>query len=93
MIRVFLRLIVLPVLFLWLVRAIFRSIIEGFRSTVAPQSAARRPPEVRSGGELKKDPVCGTYVSTTASITRTVHGEVFYFCSQECSDKYRGAAG
>ena len=89
MIRLFFRLIVLPVLFLWLVRAILRSIVEGFRSAVAPQSAAKQPPAVRSGGELKKDPVCGTYVSTTASITRTVNGEVFYFCSKECSDKYR----
>jgi YHS domain-containing protein len=89
MIRLFFRLIVLPVLFLWLVRAILRSIVEGFRSAVAPQSAAKQPPAVRSGGELKKDPVCGTYVSTAASITRTVNGEVFYFCSKECSDKYR----
>jgi YHS domain-containing protein len=46
---------------------------------------------VRSGGELKKDPVCGTYVSPAASITRTVNGEVLYFCSRECSDKYRVA--
>ena len=91
MIRLFLRLIVLPVLFLWLVRAIFRSIIEGFRSAVAPQSAAKQPPAVRSGGELKKDPVCGTYVSTATSITRKVNGEIFYFSSQECSDKYRRA--
>jgi uncharacterized protein len=89
MIRLFFRLIVLPVLFLWLVRAILRSIVEGFRSAVAPQSAAKQPPAVRSGGELKKDPVCGTYVSTAASITRTVNGEVFYFCSKECSDKFR----
>ena len=99
MIRLFFRFIVLPVLLFWLVRAILRSIIEGFRSTLGPQSAAReppaarQPPAVRSGGELKKDPVCGTYVSTTASITRTVNGEVFYFCSKQCSDKYRGAAG
>jgi hypothetical protein len=88
MIRLFFRFIVLPVLLFYVVRAILRSIIEGFRSTLGPQSAAKRPPAVRSGGELKKDPVCGTYVSTSASITRTVHGEVFYFCSKECSDKY-----
>ena len=93
MIRLFFRFIVLPVLLFWLVRAILRSIIEGFRSTLGPRSAAQRPPTVRSGGELKKDPVCGTYVSTTAGITRTVNGEVFYFCSRECSDRYRGAAG
>jgi YHS domain-containing protein len=89
MIRLFFRFIVLPVLLFYVVRALLASIIEGFRSTLSPQSAARQPPAVRSGGELKKDPVCGTYVSTSASISRTVHGEVFYFCSQECSDKYR----
>ena len=89
MIRLFFRFIVLPVLLFWLVRALLRSVIEGFRSTLAPRNASRQPPTVRSGGELKKDPVCGTYVSTAASIARTVHGEVFYFCSQECSDKYR----
>ena len=88
MIRLFFRFIVLPVLLFYVVRAILASIIEGFRSTLSPQSAARRPPAVSSGGELKKDPVCGTYVSTSASISRTVHGEVFYFCSKECSDKY-----
>ena len=91
MIRLFFRFIVLPVLLFWLVRALLRSVIEGFRSAVAPRNASRQPPAVRSGGELKKDPVCGTYVSTAASIARTVNGEVFYFCSQECSDQYRGA--
>ena len=89
MIRLFFRFIVLPVLLFYVVRAILASIIEGFRSTLSPRSAAKQPPAVRSGGELKKDPVCGTYVSTSASISRTVKGEVFYFCSQECSDKYR----
>ena len=88
MIRLFFRFIVLPVLLFYVVRAILASIIEGFRSTVSPRSVPRQPPAVHSGGELKKDPVCGTYVSTSASISRTVHGEVFYFCSKECADKY-----
>ena len=89
MIRLFFRFIVLPVLLFYLVRGILRSIIEGFRSTLGPQNAVRQPPAVRSGGELKKDPVCGTYVSTAAGITRTVKGEILYFCSKECRDKYR----
>ena len=89
MIRLFFRFIVLPVLLFFIVRAILGSIIEGFRSTLGPRSAARQPPAVSSGGELKRDPVCGTYVSTSASIQRTVNGQVLYFCSQECSDKYR----
>ena len=91
MIRLFFRFIVLPVFLFWLVRALLRSVIEGFRSTLGEQRAPQQPPAARSGGELKKDPVCGTYVSTAASITRTVDGEVFYFCSKECRDKYRAA--
>jgi YHS domain-containing protein len=89
MIRLFFRFIIFPVVVFYVVRAMLRSIMEGFRSTREPQRTTRQPPAVPAGGELKKDPVCGTYVSTTASIARTVKGEVFYFCSKECSDKYR----
>ncbi len=51
-----------------------------------------RPSEAegpRNAGELKRDPVCGTYVSPAASVTKTVGGEVVHFCSQACCDKYR----
>jgi len=44
----------------------------------------------RHSAELKKDPVCGTYVSTAASVSRKVAGELVYFCSAECRDKYKG---
>jgi YHS domain-containing protein len=91
MIRLLFRFVVLPVLLFFLVRAILRNIIEGFRTTSVPRTRAKQPPSVPAGGELKKDPVCGTYVSTTASITRTVNGQTLYFCSKECSDKYRVA--
>ena len=50
-----------------------------------------RPAAVFAGGELKKDPVCGTYVSTGASITSRVNGELVHFCSTACRDKYRAA--
>jgi YHS domain-containing protein len=45
-------------------------------------------PSVQAGGELKKDPVCGTYVSPAACLTRTVNGQVIHFCSKACSDRY-----
>jgi YHS domain-containing protein len=89
MIRLFFRFIALPVLLFYVVRSLLRSVIEGFRSPSGQQSGARQPPAVPSGGELKKDPVCGTYVSTATSITRKVGGEILYFCSKECSDQYR----
>jgi YHS domain-containing protein len=40
------------------------------------------------GGELKKDPVCGTFVSTATSIKKTVDGSVVHFCSVDCRDKF-----
>ncbi|MEX2264588.1 MAG: hypothetical protein WD696_21720 [Bryobacteraceae bacterium] len=43
----------------------------------------------RSGGELRKDPVCGTFVSVSASVQKTVDGEVMHFCSAACRDKYK----
>ena len=39
-------------------------------------------------GELKRDPVCGTYVSTASSVKRTIEGQVVHFCSTACSEKY-----
>ncbi len=53
-----------------------------------PQQAARRP-SVPSGGELKKDPVCGTFISPSTAVQRRVSGTVYYFCSAECRDKFR----
>lgn len=55
----------------------------------AQSATASRPPEVPAGGELKKDPVCGTYIAAITSVKKTVGGEVLHFCSPECRDRYR----
>jgi len=39
-------------------------------------------------GELKKDPVCGTYIAAAGAIKETVAGQTIHFCSAECRDKY-----
>ena len=81
----------LPVLLFFLLRAALRNL---FCGKPLPHPPALRRIHlllpVQPGGELKKDPVCGTYVSTAASVTRTVGGQVVHFCSKECRDKYRG---
>ena len=43
------------------------------------------------GGKLHRDPVCGVYVSEQVAVRRTVDGEVLYFCSEECAQKYKRA--
>jgi YHS domain-containing protein len=73
-------------LFLFL-RSIVRGFLSNRRRAQRAPGAARQTP-VQSGGELKKDPVCGTYVSVTVSVMRTVNGQPVYFCSKECCDRY-----
>jgi YHS domain-containing protein len=90
MLRFLILEVLLPILLFTVVRAVFRSLFQGVRNAPAPpQSAPRETPVVQSGGELKKDPVCGIYVSTAVSITKRIDGELVHFCSKECRDKYQ----
>ena len=58
------------------------------RTTGTPQQA--EGPQL--GGELHKDPVCGTYVAETAPFHRQVGDQTFYYCSSTCRDKHALAA-
>ena len=93
MIRFFFIRLVVPLLLLFLVRSVLRTIFQSFRTMAQqpPQSTPKQGPTVSPGGELKKDPVCGTYVSAATSVNRTVNGNVVYFCSKECRDRYKVA--
>ena len=91
MIRFLVIRLLVPLLLLFLVRALLRGVFSSVRAFTMTENppGSKQPPSVPAGGELKKDPVCGTYVSTSASVTRTVNGEVLHFCSSECRDRYR----
>jgi YHS domain-containing protein len=83
---------ILPLLVFLLLRSVLKNLFGGAgRTPSPPPQQAPSQPTVVSGGELKKDPVCGTYVSTALAVTRTVNGEVVHFCSKECRDRYRVA--
>lgn len=59
----------------------------------SPRTAAhpaRPAPPVPASGELKRDPVCGTFIATSTPHQKTVRGERIYFCSQDCQDQYQG---
>ncbi len=86
MMRFLLVEVLLPLLVLWFVRNLFRSLF-GSKTSVARQ--ASQPHTVHTGGELKKDPVCGTFVSADAAVTKRVNGELVHFCSPACRDTYR----
>ena len=91
-----LRLIVfllIAILVIPLIRAIIGTIMKGFADLLQPSQPSRpsRPPprvDVPLSGELKRDPVCGTFTAVQSSAQETIEGEKVYFCSGACRDKY-----
>jgi YHS domain-containing protein len=68
----------------------FRGAVQGPGQAAGAKASSRSAPngELQSAGELRKDPVCGTFVATATSLNRVVDGETFYFCSAECRDRF-----
>jgi YHS domain-containing protein len=93
MIRFLILDVLFPLLVLFLIRAVFRSLFGGLFSSSSgagapPVGARQERTKVPAGGELRKDPVCGTYVSVASSVSHEANGKTVYFCSKECRDKY-----
>ena len=77
----------------WVVRFLFSNLIGGSSSAQRSSqtygaASNQRPSEPASMGEMKKDPHCGTYVSTELSLKTRYGGEVLHFCSQECQHAF-----
>jgi YHS domain-containing protein len=63
-----------------------------FNSSMQPSRQGPRSASKASspfGGELKRDPVCGTYVSPGNAVRRIEAGETLYFCSEECAKTHQ----
>jgi YHS domain-containing protein len=91
MIRTILYVIV-AVLMISALRSVIGILAKGFGNFVNPESPApaSRRPSVEAGGELKRDPVCGTFISTSTALQKKSGGEVYYFCSEACREKFKG---
>jgi YHS domain-containing protein len=81
----------LAVLLITLLRYVIGIIGKTFSEFVLPSHPKESTGRAQAVGELKKDPVCGTYVVVTASVKKTVGGEVIHFCSAACRDRYKNA--
>jgi YHS domain-containing protein len=81
----------LAIILISLLRSVIGVVAKAFSGFVEGGGAnARAAGEPRKAGDLKRDPVCGTYVSTATSVKKTVGGEVVHFCSSACSERYKG---
>jgi hypothetical protein len=82
--------VIVGVVILTLLRSVLEAVGKAFSSATPsspsqPASGAPRGPAPQS---LKKDPVCGTFVSEATAMHKTKGGETYYFCSAECRDKF-----
>ena len=77
---------------LLLTRVILRMLFKQARRTTARPASAEPGHAGKLGGELVRDPQCGTYVTKTRAFVETVKGETVYFCSQTCRDAYLAGA-
>ena len=91
--------ILLPILLILVARAVFTSVMRGAanaarnsQSNAAPdppsQNKARTGQQRAGGGDLHKDPVCGTYVAESTAFRRQTGGQTFYYCSEACREKH-----
>jgi YHS domain-containing protein len=77
-------------------RAVMAILGKATQSAASPQSTTRppgrtaKPAEPERVGELKKDPVCGTFISTSTAFQKALSGETYYFCSVACRDAFKG---
>lgn len=67
--------------------ALFGSRRAAARKQGAPASGTR-PAQERIGGELVRDPNCGTYIPKARALVVGSGDATLYFCSTECRDAY-----
>lgn len=72
---------------LLLLRMVLRMLFGDRRPQKRPAGPQSRNPE-RLGGELVRDPQCGTYIPKTSAIVSGSGEAVQYFCSTTCRDAY-----
>jgi hypothetical protein len=85
----FLVYLIAGVIILTLLRSVLEAVGKAFAgATSSPASPAEPRGQGSAPQSLKKDPVCGTFVSVATAMQKTKGGETYYFCSAACRDKF-----
>jgi len=83
--------VIVGVIVLTLLRSVLEAVgkvFAGGSSTPAPAGTSSNTPSGQAPQSLKKDPVCGTFVSAATAMQKSKGGETYYFCSAACRDKF-----
>ena len=83
------------IVFLLIARSVISSVWQLFRGIsqqgpLAQGTAERANPEqMHTSGQLRKDPVCGTFGAASAPCSQIADGITQYFCSKACADRFK----
>ena len=80
------RFLLLAILVLLIARAFWRLMDGVIEAAGGTRRTRARPPSVK----LVRDPVCGTFVTPGDARSLTSKGTTYYFCSDECRQKFHG---
>lgn len=80
----FLRLILIVILF-YLIYRVLKGL---FRSEVSHGNMGNQHLKAVPADDLMEDPVCGVYVPKSQALSAKKDGATYYFCSQDCMDKF-----
>ena len=83
MYSILIRILVL-ILVLWLLRRFLGNILG------APKGPGTKDKPQEVPNNMVKDPVCGMYMDSRLAVRLENRKESFYFCSEECKNKYIG---
>ena len=71
----------------WLFRRVLAPFLGGSKTT-RPQADP-----AASSNQMVKDPVCGMYMDSRLAICIERKREAYYFCSEDCKNKYLNQSG
>jgi len=73
-----------------LLRSLLAPLVNAVVALLAPSPSPPPPSQVsaKPSSELKKDPVCGTFVAPELAVVEKLKGQTVHFCSKKCRDEY-----
>jgi hypothetical protein len=82
--------LLLAVILISVLRTVIGVLAKAFSSLLQAGGASSSGPRqsAQLGGNLHRDPVCGTFVAESTPFQRRLPGQVFYYCSDACREKH-----
>lgn len=71
-----------------LLRSLLEPLVKAIVAWLSPPPSSPSQTNQPRAGELKKDPVCGTFVAPEVAVTQSFNGQTLHFCSKKCRDEY-----